>query len=275
MAVLAFKERSSNSENNEEWLITSQEIMPLNRPAHRSIILVHGFVGSPFDFKPVAEKLSNIGFRVVVPTVPGQTKNTLAYKRAEYKPEFYIEWLEDIIKDETKRFNKKPFLVGFSMGGTLSTILASKNLVDKLILISPFYSLAYANNMIWNFSRGIKLILPLVHKFSKGMINDPIGRKKYTPGSFIVSLEAFNHLERLAAYAKQLNTKITVPIMIIGSPYDQVASFAVTKKLYSSRPDVTIREYPDSNHILMYDYNCEDVVLDIIRFISECEEPSD
>lgn len=59
--------------------------------------------------------ISERGFRVVIPVVPGQTKATLAYKRANYTPEFYVDWLAEIVEQETKRFDKKPYLVGFSI----------------------------------------------------------------------------------------------------------------------------------------------------------------
>ena len=48
-----------------------------------TIILVHGFTGSPYDYRTLAESLRDSGYRVVIPVVPGQTKATLVYRRTK------------------------------------------------------------------------------------------------------------------------------------------------------------------------------------------------
>lgn len=268
MFVYALVEKGSDLGKNEEWVSSAREFAASLKPLDRSAILVHGFTGSPFDFKPIAEKLSKIGFNVVVPVVPGQTKETFAYKRSSYTPEFYVRWLSDIVEQETKRFNKKPYLVGHSMGGTISTIIASKNAVERLILIAPFYSLAGQNSAISNFAGALKWVIPLLPKRNVS-INDPSGLEVYVAGSYIISVGAFENLQKLALHARQVADNVTVPTLILSSSRDETASFPVTKQLFTNMANVRIIDFSDSNHILLYDYNRNEVVSEIIGFLSD------
>jgi len=248
--------------------LSSQELNPVGVSMRRSIILIHGYIGSPLDFKPLKQELANRGFRVVIPTIPGQTKECFAYKRGSYTPEFYIDWITDIIQGESKRFDKKPFLVGSSMGGTLSVIMASKGTVDKIVLLSPFFGLRFANQLICKLSQVLRWLVPIVPRFIRGMINDQNGYKEYIPGSFLVSLSSFNQLVKLAILARKCVQKISIPTLIIASPNDKVASFPATKQLFSLRENAKINEFPRSNHILLYDYDREEVAKLIVKFLS-------
>ena len=269
MAGCAYRETFFHGQTKEMWIASSQELDPVGPAVERSIIFVHGFAGSPFDFKPVGEKLSKRGFRVVIPVVPGQTEATLAYRRGDYTPEFYIDWLAKIVEQETKRFDKKPYLVGFSMGGALSTVVASMGTVDRLVLLAPFYSLPYANDLLWTLSRGLMWVMPIVPKLAKGRINDPEGYERYTPGSMIISLRAFDHLEELAVLARHSGPNITIPTLMLFSPNDQVGCFVHAKEVFTSQSNVKVLEYPRSNHVLLYDYDCEAVIEAMIRFLTK------
>lgn len=267
MAAFAFWEYNANWETKEEFL-SGQIIKPDATPLNRSVILLHGFVGSPSDFQFLSEKISKKGFRVVVPAIPGQTKKTFAYRRGSYTYDIYYSWLKKIIKEETIRFDKKPYLIGFSMGGTLSSDIASKNTVDKLVLFAPFYSLPTANSLIWAISRKVKYIIPVVPKIWGGKINDPEGYKRYTPGSYIISLSAFDRVQEFAVLARNCADGISVPVLIVSSPNDQIASYREIRNIFRLKKNVKFLEYPRSNHILLYDFDQEEIVEKTLEFLS-------
>jgi len=201
MAGFALWEADYGSDLSNKWCLNSQVLNPSN--ASRTVILVHGFVGTPFDLKPLAETLAENRFKVVVPALPGQLKKSFAYDRTKYSPDFYTNWLAGIIRTETHESGEKPYLIGFSMGGTLSTVVASKNSIDKLVLIAPFYSLNFADKLIQNVSRTLRWVFPVLPKLKKGFIKIPDGYKEYEGGSYIVSLDSYNCLEKLDAMAKK------------------------------------------------------------------------
>jgi len=267
MVVFAVVEKFSSHDIQNDWVVADQELNPLSQPGKRSVILVHGFVGSPFDYKPLAEELRKEGFRVIAPVSPCQNRTIMAYNRGAYTSEMYIDWLSNIVEQEKELFGKKPYLVGFSMGGALSTIIASRGIVEKLVLIAPFYSLPIANDGIAQAAGLLKYFIPIIPKISKGKINDPSGYDRYMPGSNIISLHAFQKLGELAKSAHNCVEKIDVPVLVVGSPNDRVASFEHTLKLFRSHPNSKIIDFPASDHIILYDYDHNQAVREITGFL--------
>ncbi len=267
MAGFAFWEADYSTESTNEWCLTSQILNPSN--STKTAILVHGFVGSPFDLKPLAESLAKNNFKVVVPVLPGQLKKSFAYDRTKYSPSFFTNWLAEIIKTETEKNGKKPCLVGFSMGGTISTVVASQNSIEKLVLIAPFYSLRFADKFIYNSSGILRWVFPLVPKFKKGFINIPKGYDNYECGSYIVSLDGYKCLGTLAGMAKKVAPDISVPVLVVGSRNDEVASFEETNKIWQPSKFEKIIEFPKSNHIMFYDSNRDEIISNVTAFLTE------
>jgi esterase/lipase len=270
MAVLAWREYQSGLLAGQQypWSFASQEIEPVHVRASHSVILLHGYMGSPFDFKMLAIRLRDAGFRVVIPAIPGQNRKTSVYKRGEFTPKFYQDWLAQIVKQETERFGQKPYLLGFSMGGALATVVSAENTVAKLVLLAPFYALPHANNLVEKIAGWVSWVLPVVPKLSKARINDAKGYAEYIPGSLLVSLDAFVQLHHMAVAAQEKVARITVPVLILASPNDQVASFAKTQEL-AATPNIQLRQFPRSNHVLLYDYDREPICQAILQFFLE------
>ncbi len=251
------------------WLNESQILNPEGLPHLPSIILVHGFVGSPKDFIYLAEALAGLGYRVICPVTPGQTTRTPILSRGEYTPEDYEAWLCAIIKNEKQATGKKPLLVGHSMGGTLATIIARKESVARLVLLAPFFSLPYANGIAIYAATIVRWLLPVIPKLSKGMINDPACSAEYQPGSMYLSLKAFLQLEKMALTARERAAHITIPTLVIISQNDHVASARMAREAFASMKNVQIDNYPDSDHILLYDCDRDEIIEKIIHFIAQ------
>ncbi len=251
-----------------DWHCKTQILVPDNIERGRSAILVHGFVGSPYDMKVLGERLSKKGFRVIIPVMEGQTYATPLFQRNKYTAQYYINWIRKLITKETELTGKKPYLVGFSMGGAISTIIAKENTIAKLVLLAPFYQLPRINNKIWNLSKWISPLLPCVPKVSKGKINDKKGYQKYWPGSYLISLKAFAHLGILAKTARKCVDEILVETRIFISMQDQVACSKFTVELFKEKENVKICCFNRSNHILLYDYDADIIMEQILEFFT-------
>jgi len=251
----------------EPWLVSSQEYNPPDPYRQRSVILLHGFGGSPLDVKPLAESLMEGGFRLVIPVLPGETTNTPALERGEQSTEEKVAWLTELVAEETGRFGRPPYLVGFSMGATLATIVGGQGKVDRLVLVSPFYSLAWGDDFLTGLSRLFSSVIPLVPKPWKGKVNDPEGYSRYHPGSYTVSLEAFLRLQELADRAEESVDDLTIPVLVIASPDDGVASFELTEELFRDRKGTEFLALPGSDHILFYDYGREEAIRKVREFL--------
>lgn len=252
----------------ESWLTTSQLYDPPEPHRQQTVILLHGFGGSPFDLKPLALAMRGSGFRLVIPVLPGETTATPARTRGVVTAEEKISWLEGLVAEETERFGRKPHLVGFSMGGSLATIVAVQGTLDRLVLVSPYYSLSWGNSFLPRLSRFFSSLLPVVPKPWKGQVNDPEGYRRYRPGSGTVSLQGFHSLQQLAERARNSVADLPpLPTLVLASPDDEVASFTMTKELFQGRPETEFLIFPGSNHILFYDYGTDRAIASVKEFL--------
>ena len=71
----------STSSRKEPWLRSTQVLLAGPGAARPSVILLHGFGGTPRDLRSIAEPLAERGYRVVVPAIPEQTSTSFAYRR--------------------------------------------------------------------------------------------------------------------------------------------------------------------------------------------------
>lgn len=103
------------------------------------VILVHGFIGSPFEVRALGEELYRQGVTVVMPLLPGFGRTT---KEANtVKAEM---WTNEIHKlfDELAPCYSKVSLAGFSLGGSVVSYVALNDVaffskLDTVTLISP------------------------------------------------------------------------------------------------------------------------------------------
>jgi alpha-beta hydrolase superfamily lysophospholipase len=267
VADLARREYDGVPEPDEAWIVKDQVLMPEGEP-RGTVVLIHGFGGSPLDYKPLALPLVTAGFRVVAPVTPGQGRDVFAHRRGEITPEILLTWLRGIINRETQKGGPKPHLVGFSMGGALSTVVASENRVDRLVLIAPFYALPNADTMLETAAEIVEPILPVVPKPWRGNIADPSVYEEYFPGTKYVSLEAFQQLEDLARRARTAASILDRPTLLLGSDNDFAASFETARGCLESRPNVTVLTFPRSDHILLYDYDRSEVIRKVVEFLT-------
>lgn len=98
-----------------------------------SIILLHGFRGSPLGLKEVARIIQEAGYEVFVPPVPPFSGANLP----EYTPEAYVSYLHGFIEANNLH---QPILAGHSMGSIITAAVAHTEpslIHNKLILLSP------------------------------------------------------------------------------------------------------------------------------------------
>jgi len=98
-----------------------------------TILILHGWNSNSDRWQEVAQPISESGFRVLVPDLPGFGKS--APLEDAWNTNQYIDWLEELIKEfKLKNF----YLLGHSFGGALASKLAVKHAqeVQKLFLAS-------------------------------------------------------------------------------------------------------------------------------------------
>ena len=256
------------SSSKDPWLRSTQVLPGRTGNARSSVILLHGFGGSPYDLRSLAELLAARGFRAVVPAVPGQTSTSFAYARGRITPAAYADWLLNLIREEAALGGGPPMLVGFSMGGALAAIAAAEYPVGRLVLISPYFQLAIGSKWVSAAPKWLRWIIPVVPKLAKGQISDPGGYREYETGSYLVSFKAFLQLTELAEIAQRKAQALALPILVVAPRGDTVASFKVTESLFQGRDQVQMIVCDRGNHIVAFDFERERVIGEIAAFLA-------
>ena len=100
------------------------------------VLVLHGFTGSPRSMRPWAEHLAEAGFTVDLPRLPGHgtTWKDMQVTR-------WDDWYAEADRSLTALRERcaTTFVVGLSMGGSLSLRLAEKRPDDVagLVLVNP------------------------------------------------------------------------------------------------------------------------------------------
>lgn len=258
----------ATSSRKEPWLRSTQVLLAEPGAARPSVILLHGFGGTPRDLRSIAEPLAERGYRVVVPAIPEQTSTSFAYRRGRVAPAAYRAWVSGLVRDEAAIGRAPPLLVGTSMGGTLATITAADHSIGKLVLLSPYFNLAVADRWVTRSTKALRWIVPVIPKAQKAQIYDPEGYRAYETGSYLVSLRAFLRLAELARMAMAKAPALAVPTLVLASQRDTVASFEATERLFVGREQVRMVACNRGNHILTYDYDRERIVAEVVAFLT-------
>tara|TARA_B100000902_G_C27279987_1_gene901156 strand:+ start:998 stop:1846 length:849 start_codon:yes stop_codon:yes gene_type:complete len=138
LGVLVIMSCSSQTvANNGLYELKNQKIYFHNHGDYnnRNLLLVHGLMGSSNSFDEIVSELEKHYYLTVI-DLPGHGDSNL---QIEFSIEELSNVLESFIKDN---FKGKLDMVGYSLGGTLTNNLLSRNnnQIDNVILIDPWFS---------------------------------------------------------------------------------------------------------------------------------------
>ena len=138
LGVLVIMSCSSQTvANNGLYELKNQKIYFHNHGDYnnRNLLLVHGLMGSSNSFDEMVSELEKHYYLTVI-DLPGHGDSNL---QIEFSIEELSNVLESFIKDN---FKGKLDMVGYSLGGTLTNNLLSRNnnQIDNVILIDPWFS---------------------------------------------------------------------------------------------------------------------------------------
>ncbi|MCX6721720.1 MAG: alpha/beta hydrolase [Candidatus Staskawiczbacteria bacterium] len=99
----------------------------------KPFLILHGWGSNSDRWLPVAEKISEKGFKVIVPDLPGFGRSDALL--IPWNTNKYIDWLENFVKELNI---KDYYLLGHSFGGALASKMSVKHVQDvkKLFLVA-------------------------------------------------------------------------------------------------------------------------------------------
>ncbi|MBU1036606.1 alpha/beta fold hydrolase [Patescibacteria group bacterium] len=230
-------------------------------------ILIHGFTGSPDDFRDLAKFLVNRGITVSAILLPGHG----SYWKDLEKTTHYHWWktVDDEINKARGKY-KKIYLIGYSFGANLAFDMAARYPKEITSVISLGISVYLRREFL------IKTLLPFFHFFLKRIKKDYIKKDQIADYEdrgcylYIPTASTYEFYKFINTYTKKELAKVTVPSLIIHSQDDTItnpkSSQFVHQRINSPKKELLILD--DINHNPLISERKDVIFSKIMEFIN-------
>ncbi len=234
-----------------------------------AVLLLHGFTGSPWEFRTLAAALHERGFTVYAPLLPGHGTDPDDLSKTTAR-----DWIDAAERayDELAKKCTSVSVTGFSMGGTLAMYLAATRKVERLLLLAPFVRIYRSPNAWISPELKIGTVGRLVRYYRKtrvGGIHD-LSKLREHFAYYNISLRALRQALKNVRRVRKLQKEITTPTLILHSKNDKTVDWKGSQEIIDTISSHSKRVvwFERSNHILMLDYDREEVLRYCIEFLS-------
>ncbi|MGH2617591.1 MAG: alpha/beta hydrolase [Thermomicrobiales bacterium] len=246
-----------------ELFYAGPEHEPFHFPSGPSrALLIHGFLGSPRELRPLAQELAAAGVTARGLLLPGFGADIarLRHVRAD-------EWLTAARNAwvETREGAVSTTLIGFSMGGAIALRLAAEAGLtpDRLILLAPHWKFADRRAIILPVAKHLIRELkpfgridfdsPDMRRMLSEMVphadlDDPDVRHQLRD-SVTIPTSALDQLRRIGVAAAAAAPRIAGPSTILQGLQDRTTLPAYTRSL-ARRMGADLREFP-GDHLIV------------------------
>jgi carboxylesterase len=229
------------------------------------VLFVHGYNGNSYDMVELAEAAASRGMiarNMTLPGHEGHARNMLPFGWSDWADAVHKELI--LLKTQCDTV----FMVGHSLGGSLVLHTAAHEQVDGVIAICPPLRLLPFSRQ---FLSVIKHFIPYLPTLRED-IHDPEARRRYTKAQGEYRWTPVKPAESMLEGLLCLHTElplVTVPTLIIASTRDHVVPIRDCQEIYSllGSPEKHMLVFQRSFHVIMKDYDREDVISNLMTFI--------
>ena len=224
---------------------------PAGPDSRIGVLLIHGFTGSPASMTPWGKALSEHGWTIRVPRLPGHGSRWQDMNLTTWE-DWYAEAERNL--RELQATCDQVFVCGLSMGGSLTLRLAEKHGSDiaGIVLVNPAV----------HSERPDRHLLPVISKFLKafpGISNDIAkpGQDEVAYGK--IPLKAAHSLSQLWKLIKSDIAQVTQPVILFRSLQDHVVEASnaqwILEHVSSADKEEVLLE--NSFHVATLDYDAQ------------------
>lgn len=230
-------------------------------------LCIHGFTGSPYEVAPLVDYLQEkTDWHVVAPTLPGHGEE-LQLKGVSHQ--LWIEHAEKELKKLIKTC-EEIYIIGFSMGGLIASLLVTKYQIDKLVLLSaaayyvnPRQLLLDIKNMIRDSFKGNLRSNELFQRYKRKIVDTP--------------LRATVEFRKIVSLARRSLQYIRIPTFIAQGENDGIVPAKSAKYLYNNigTDKKVLYMEPEAKHHICYANNRNVLFKKILAFLQSEEKKND
>ncbi|MCA2979375.1 MAG: alpha/beta fold hydrolase [Myxococcaceae bacterium] len=240
--------------------------------AGTAVLLLHGFTGSPWEVRPLAESLADRGFFVRAPRLPGHgtTPEAMCWVTRH-------DWLRaaDEALDGLSAF-PRVCVAGLSMGALLALLLAERRgpRVSKLVLMAPVMRVKQrAGRLLEALAPRLPsgLASGWVQKASVDLEDDEArAQAPLLPRYPLARLLELFELQRLARGAAR---KVRCPALIAAAVHDHVVDFESVEALHREVEGSRLLVLQRGFHLLPRDLDRARLATEVADFVEPPEAP--
>lgn len=238
----------------------------------KAVLFVHGFIATPNSFSDLPDYVAAQGWHVYAMLLPGHGTSPFEFQKTT------AEELEQAVLTELRTLQQHyatVVLLGHSMGGALSTIVAAQAAPQGLILVAPYYSITKFLGLL-KVEALSSLVSPILQWLPKPQSMQQVRRKSSCSKIIMynwIPMEGVHTARKIAEKARQeaVISKITMPVMVIHSDHDRVTDPLVSRKLFEQLPaqEKVFHRLSQSNHVVFWDYDREVVKEQVGDFLKQ------
>ncbi|MCS6802119.1 MAG: alpha/beta fold hydrolase [Chloroflexota bacterium] len=210
-----------------------------------SILLVHGFPGTPRELRPLATRLAAVGWRARGILLPGFGEQIAALSRHTGR-----DWVRAAATEwrQLRQRARRTAILGYSFGATIAAALAASAPPDRLILVAPWWRLGVVGEFLLPV---LKRIIPTVAPFRHANFDDPRLRAFFRDVAPDLNLDdpavqeqlrrqltiptpTIDEIRRLGRQSLQALRRVRAPTLVLQGRHDQTVPVAATRQLLRS-----------------------------------------
>ena len=233
-------------------------------------LCVHGYTGTPYEVRPLADALCARGFSVHAPLLTGHGADPAVCNRTSWRT-----WLEDAIGAWDALSPTAPsaglrVVVGSSMGGLLALQLSLVREVDALVLLAPalrFFPTQAA--AVAALAAGLWRARPFLPKESPGGDVGDVDAQRNNPTYKVLPSHGIVELRQLQHETARALSRVTAPVCAIHGARDGTIapSSAAAIAAGVSSPLVEHHVLARTQHLVGLDVDRDDVCRLALRFL--------
>lgn len=241
-------------------------ILPGAEPFHFAgndvgVLVSHGFTGSPQSMRHLGERIHAAGYTVIGPRLAGHGTSPAAMARTGA-----MDWIASVDEalDTLRQTCRQIFMVGLSMGGTLTLYSAARRpgLIRGAVTINAAVRVGGPAMAGLVFDRAAPAFVPGIGSDIKA----PGVKELAYPE---VPVRCFGDALLLASVTHELLPTVTCPALVITSREDHVVDPSngplIAQRLGSSRIELSWLD--DSYHVATLDNDLDRIARETVAFV--------
>ncbi len=234
-----------------------------------AILMIHGFIGCPSNFADLPQTLNTAGYTVYAPLLPGHGTDPRDFSQVSSAD--LIQSMRQAYSSLQKECSEV-HLLGLSLGGALASILAAEKSPKSLILLAPYFQLAQHAYRFFPIKILHAIFKPWVPYIYKPKSIRQINNTRAIPYVFeyeFVSMKGVQATFDTAHHARKILDKLTCPTLVIHSKQDLATDYTASKKFAEKLSQRRLLTVDNSNHILPWDFDAEQIKKELLTYLSE------